>query len=69
MAGDTHAAGSVTVGLTFEMDPRDKHEDDNRACVCPCVCLCAPTSSTIVIDGLVPVGVGRQSSAGNPCQQ
>src|SRR5260221_11961607 len=36
MAGDTKAAGLVTVGLTHDMDPRDKHEDDNRACVCCC---------------------------------
>jgi len=50
MTGDTKAAGLVTVGLAFDMDPRDKREDDNQEYVC----LCAPMTSKYVIHGLVP---------------
>ncbi|HEX9447933.1 MAG TPA: hypothetical protein VF920_08125, partial [Dongiaceae bacterium] len=55
MSDDANAAGLVTGGPTLDMDPRDKHEDDNRECVCRC----APTASTAVIHGLVAVGAGR----------
>jgi hypothetical protein len=36
MTDDTKAAGLVTVALALDMDPRDKHEDDNSAGVCRC---------------------------------
>ncbi len=63
MIGDAKAAGLVTGGPTLDMDPRDKHEDDNRECVCRCALATSTASST----DLLPSAQADSRGRGDPC--